>query len=67
MEVKSPVSGAAFRIYRESEGAANVGEPLMDLGNSRDLEVRVEVLSPDAVKIQKGTAVLFKRWGKENR
>jgi HlyD family secretion protein len=65
VEVKSPVSGAVFRIYRESEGAVNVGEPLMDLGNSRDLEVRVEVLSPDAVRIQKGTDVLFKRWGKE--
>ena len=65
VDVKSPVSGAVFRIYRESEGAVNVGEPLMDLGNSRDLEVRVEVLSPDAVKIQKGMDVLFKRWGKE--
>jgi len=65
VEVKSPVSGAVFRIYRESEGAVNVGEPLMDLGNSRDLEVRVEVLSSDAVKIQKGTDVLFKRWGKD--
>ena len=65
VEVKSPVNGGLFRIYRESEGAVNVGEPLMDLGNSRDLEVRVEVLSSDAVKIQKGTDVLFKRWGKD--
>lgn len=63
--VSSPVSGNIFRIYRESEGAVNIGEPLMDIGNSKNLEVRVEVLSSDAVKIKKGTNVLFKRWGRE--
>jgi HlyD family secretion protein len=61
----SPVEGSIFRIYRESEGAVNVGEPLMDIGNVKNLEVRVEVLSSDAVKIKKGTAVLMKRWGGE--
>lgn len=65
VSIASPVSGAVFRVYRESEGAVNAGEPLMDLGNSRDLEVRVEVLSSDAVKIKKGTHVLFKRWGND--
>ncbi len=63
--VSSPVSGNIFRIYRESEGAVNVGEPMLDIGNSKNLEVRVEVLSSDAVKIKKGTNVLFKRWGQE--
>lgn len=65
IEVMAPVNGAVFRIYRESEGAVNIGEPLMDIGNSRDLEVRVEVLSSDAVKIKQGTQVLFKRWGND--
>jgi HlyD family secretion protein len=63
--VSSPVSGNIFRIYKESEGAVNVGEPLMEIGNSQSLEIRVEVLSSDAVKIKKGTAVFFKRWGGE--
>jgi HlyD family secretion protein len=35
----------------------------MDIGNPDNLEVRVEVLSSDAVKIKKGTRVIFKRWG----
>ena len=65
VKVIAPVNGAVFRVYRESEGAVNIGEPLMDLGDSRDLEVRVEVLSSDAVKIKKGTHVLFKRWGND--
>jgi HlyD family secretion protein len=63
--VSSPVSGNIFRIYHESEGAVNVGEPLMDIGNSKNLEVRVEVLSSDAVKIKQGTNILFKRWGRD--
>jgi HlyD family secretion protein len=61
--VTTPASGSIFRIYRESEGPVNVGEPLLDIGNIKNLEVRVEVLSSDAVKIKPGTAVFFKRWG----
>jgi len=63
--VSSPVNGAVFRIYHESEGAVNIGAPLMDLGDPKNLEVRVEVLSSDAVKIRQGTHVLFKRWGND--
>jgi HlyD family secretion protein len=63
--VSTPTSGNIFRIYKESEGAVNIGEPLMEIGNSQSLEIRVEVLSSDAVKIKKRTAVFFKRWGGE--
>lgn len=63
--VVSPVAGRVFRIYRESEGAVQQGEPLLDLGNQADLEVRVEVLSSDAVQLRKGMRVEFKRWGGE--
>ena len=61
--IPSPITGTIFRIYRESEGTVSGGEPLMDVGNVENLEVRVEVLSSDAVKIKNGTPVLFKRWG----
>jgi HlyD family secretion protein len=39
------------------------GEPLIDIGDPKNLEVKVEVLSADAVRIKPGTAVLFERWG----
>jgi len=61
--ITAPVGGRIFRIYRESEGTVYAGEPLMDIGNVENLEVRVETLSSDAVKIKKGTPVIFKRWG----
>jgi len=63
--VSTPTGGNISRLYRESEGAVNVGEPLMEIGNSKNLEIRVEVLSSDAVKIKNGAAVFFKRWGGE--
>ncbi|HON58648.1 MAG TPA: efflux RND transporter periplasmic adaptor subunit [Smithella sp.] len=63
--IASPVSGSVFRVYHESEGAVNAGEPLMDIGNVADLEIRAELLSSDAVKIKEGTKVLLKHWGGE--
>ncbi len=63
LHLSSPIDGAIFRIYRESEGAVAAGTPLMDIGNAKDIEVRVELLSSDAVRIKKGMAVLLKRWG----
>ncbi len=63
VNISSPITGTIFRIHRESEGTVSAGEPLMDIGNVENLEVRVEVLSSDAVRIKKGTPVLFKRWG----
>lgn len=65
VHIASPAGGSIFRIYRESEGPVNTGEPLLDVGDVRNLEVRVEVLSSDAVKIKPGTSVYFRRWGGE--
>ncbi len=63
--VRSPVQGTVLKIRRQSEGIVNNGEPLLDIGDPRKLEVKVEVLSADAVKLGRGTRVLFERWGGE--
>ena len=63
--VRAPVSGSVLKLYRESEGVVNAGEPLIDIGDPRSLEVKAELLSADAVKLKKGTPVLFERWGGE--
>ena len=61
--VASPVSGKVLKLHHESEGVVNSGDPLLDIGNPGSLEVKAEVLSADAVKIRKGTPVIFERWG----
>jgi len=63
--VRSPVNGSVLKRNRESEGVVNSGDPLIEIGNPASLEVKAEVLSADAVKLRKGTAVLFERWGGE--
>jgi len=63
--VRSPVAGRVLKLHRESECVVNAGEPILDIGDPRNIEVRVEVLSADAVKIRKGTIVHFERWGGE--
>ena len=61
--VRAPVEGMVLKLQRESEGAVNTGDPLVDIGNPGLIEVKVEVLSADAVMIKPGTPVLFERWG----
>lgn len=65
VQVVAPVGGAMIKLHRESEGAVQAGEPLLEIGDPGKLEVRIELLSSDAVKIKKGGAVFFKRWGGE--
>jgi HlyD family secretion protein len=63
VRIRSPVNGGVLRVYRESEGTAAAGEPLLEVGDPHALEVEVDVLSRDAVRIAPGTRVLFERWG----
>lgn len=63
VNVIAPAGGRVIRLIRESEGAVNPGDALIEIGNANALEVSVEVLSADAVKIAPGTRVLLSRWG----
>jgi HlyD family secretion protein len=61
--IKAPVSGRVLKIHHKSEGVVNKGDQLIDIGDPQSLEVEVEVLSRDAVRIMEGTKVRFTRWG----
>jgi HlyD family secretion protein len=61
--VTAPANGKVLKLLRESEGVVNSGDPILDIGNPRSLEVKTEMLSADAVKIRKGMSVVFERWG----
>ena len=61
--VISPVDGAVLALQHEDEGAVTSGQPLITVGDPHALEVEVDVLSSDAVRIRAGTRVLFTRWG----
>ncbi|UCE89194.1 MAG: HlyD family efflux transporter periplasmic adaptor subunit [Pseudomonadota bacterium] len=63
VSIRAPVSGRILKVYRESEGVVNPGDPVVEIGDSTALEVEVDVLSADAVLIGPGTEVRFHRWG----
>ncbi|HYQ47637.1 MAG TPA: efflux RND transporter periplasmic adaptor subunit, partial [Thermodesulfovibrionales bacterium] len=64
--IRAPVDGSILKVHHESEGVVNAGDPVIDIGDPRKLEVKVEVLSADAVTIRPGSTVYFERWGGEN-
>ena len=61
--VKSPVDGRVLKVINESEGAVAQGQPLLEIGDPRALEIEVELLSADAVRIHEGMSVRLLRWG----
>ena len=63
IHVYSPVSGQVLRRLQESEGVVNAGTSLLEIGDPRDLEVVVDLLSSEAVKVAPGQRVLIEEWG----
>jgi len=63
--VTSPIDGRVLKVTRECEGPVRTGDMLIEVGDPKELEIEVDVLSADAVKIKPGMKVLFERWGGE--
>lgn len=63
--VRAPVEGQILGRPRQSEGIVEPGAALLEVGDPRALEVAVDVLSADAVRIRPGTPVILDRWGGE--
>ena len=63
VQVRSPVAGRVLKLVRRSEGVVAAGETLIEIGDPAALEVEVDVLSSDAVRIGPGTLVRLARWG----
>ena len=63
LDILSPIDGSVFRVVRESAGLVPGGAPLLEIGNPRDLEIEVDVLSSDAVRIPPNAKVLLEQWG----
>ncbi len=61
--VAAPVDGRVLKVIRESEGAVRQGGELIEIGDPAALEVQVELLSQDAVKLRPGMPVRLLRWG----
>lgn len=63
IELRSPVDGTVLRVHRQSGGAVGPGEPLLEIGDPTALEVVVDLLSADAVRVPLGAHARITGWG----
>lgn len=62
-QLRSPAGGSVLRVLRESEQVVQAGEPIMQIGDPRDIDVIVELLSTDAVAVRPGAPARIEGWG----
>lgn len=62
-KIRSPVAGRILRIADASERVVAAGTPLLTLGDLSKLEVVIELLSTEAVKVKPGMPVILDGWG----
>jgi HlyD family secretion protein len=65
LPIKSPIDGHVLRLFQESATVVRPGDRLLELGDPADLEVEVDVLSSDAVRIKPGDKAFLEQWGGE--
>lgn len=63
VSITSPVAGVVLKRVRESESIVPAGEPLLEIGDPHQLEIVVDLLSVDAVRVPAGARVLIEDWG----
>lgn len=65
IELRAPVDGRVLRVLEQSERVLPAGSPILEVGDASRLEVVVEVLTTDAVRVRPGMPVNLAGWGGE--
>ena len=61
--VRAPAAGKVLRIPEKSERVVAAGAALITVGDPNRIEIVVDLLSTDAVKVKAGMPVLLEGWG----
>ncbi len=61
--IRAPITGRVLKVFQESATVVTPGTQLVQLGDPSDLEVVVDVLSSDAVRIVPGAKARLDQWG----
>ena len=61
--VRAPSAGRVLRVLQTSEGVVALGTPLIEVGDTRRMEVVTELLTTDALAAKVGARVMIERWG----
>ena len=63
ISIAAPVDGRVLRLVVESEQVVQAGSPLVEIGDPHDLEIAVDLLSRDAVRVAPGAEARIESWG----
>jgi HlyD family secretion protein len=63
VELRAPARCRILRILEKSERVVTFSTPIVVLSNPRRIEIVVDVLSTDAVKVKPGAPVIIENWG----
>ncbi len=58
-KVFAPSAGRILRIFEKSERFLEVGTPLLEIGDPSNIEIAVDILSSDAVRVHPGSKMLI--------
>lgn len=65
VQILAPHSGRVLNIVDQSARVVQAGSPLLTIGDLGDLEIEVDLLSADAVRVEPGARAEIERWGGE--
>jgi HlyD family secretion protein len=63
LRIVAPVNGFVLQVFEESARVVTQGTPIMEVGDLRDMEAEIELLSSDAVAVAPGAMVSIEQWG----
>jgi len=63
LSLTSPINGRILRITEKSERVMTAGSTIMEIGQPEALEIVVDLLSQDAVKVEAGARAYLENWG----
>lgn len=65
LSLTAPIDGVLIRRFQESSAPVAAGQPLLEFGDPAALEIEVEALSTEAVRLRPGMRARVLRWGGE--
>ncbi len=63
--IRAPVDGVVLKVAAESAQVVAAGTPIAGVGDPQDLEIVVDLLSSDAVRVRPGAEARVESWGGE--
>jgi HlyD family secretion protein len=63
VRVRSPIAGRVLRVLHESAGPVTAGTPLLEVGDTTNIEIAADFLTTDALAVQVGAPATVDDWG----